>query len=80
MKNLLTTLFIALFVLGSLPALPEEDTNSTAETANITGTASYAGDGYRISGSRAHEFRLFINRNRIDILIVGDGGSILICM
>jgi len=78
MKNLRTVLHIALFVLGSFQVFANAD--STGETAGIVNPTSSAGDDYRIQARAAHEFKRFVNRRHVDILIVGKGGAILICL
>jgi hypothetical protein len=76
MKKLTTALVLALFVSGSLPV--PANANSTVEAAGLINPAGYsatASDRYRIYGSGSHEFKRFVNRGHVDILVVGDGST-----
>ncbi|HEX8738275.1 MAG TPA: hypothetical protein VF721_23270 [Pyrinomonadaceae bacterium] len=77
MKNRATILCSILFVLGILPLFQKA---LAGETEIIIDVRSYTGDNYRLYGNSTREFRHFVNQSHLDIVIIGAGGAILICI
>jgi hypothetical protein len=77
MKNRATIFFIVFFVLGSLPLFQKA---RAGETEIIISVEAFAGDSYRLYGNSTYEFRHLVNRSHLDIVIISDGGAILICL
>jgi hypothetical protein len=73
MKTLATILFAALMI--STSSTVSANIISTTEPANIAYSMCCTEGGHPIHAHSAHEFRHFVNRGQVDILISGDGST-----